>query len=159
MTIENAVLILDEATATKAKPKAKAATKAKPATATKAKAPAKPKAKKETPVATPEPETKKPELSVVEGTGKGPGRPISEKQVKVRRRVQAFLEKQTGHFTVKEVSKALRESRMHVSNALRWADHQKMVKKDGYKDNQGRAGRKELLFVSLVTKTEGKKAA
>jgi cell pole-organizing protein PopZ len=173
MTLENIkpVGILDEAAAVAAKSTKKKAPAKPKATAPKApkadaKAPAKTKGKTkvETPVEAKAPEAvepKKAALTVVEGSGKGPGRPISEAQVKVRRRVQAFIEKQTGQFTVKQVAKALKMSRMHVSNALRWCDHQKMVKKAGYKDNEGRAGRKELLFVSLVKvkKAEDKKAA
>ncbi|UOL48837.1 hypothetical protein [Pseudomonas phage Astolliot] len=85
---------------------------------------------------------------VVEVAEKNPrGRPISESQVKVRRRVVSFIRGQGDQgFTVKAVTKALKLKRMHVSNAMRWAENSLIVKRIGVAPNNGRVGPRDVIF-------------
>lgn len=83
---------------------------------------------------------------------KSAGRPISELQVKVRRRLVEYIRKQgAGNFGVKEATKALKLKKMHVSNAFRWCEHQGYIERLGYKQTaEKRPGRKEVLYKTVT---------
>ena len=84
------------------------------------------------------------------GETRSAGRPISADQIKVRRRLVEFMRKQgAGQFTVKQATKALKLKRMHVSNAMRWAETSKLVQRLGYEPNK-RPGRKDVLFTVIA---------
>ena len=89
-------------------------------------------------------------LAPTAGENRSAGRPISTDQIKVRRRLVEFMRKQnTGQFTVKQATKALKLKRMHVSNAMRWAELSGLVKRLGYETCK-RPGRKDVLFTVLA---------
>lgn len=86
------------------------------------------------------------------GPTKSAGRPISELQVKVRRRLVEYIRKQgAGNFGVKEATKALKLKKMHVSNAFRWCEHQGYIERLGYKQTaEKRPGRKEVMYKTVT---------
>lgn len=88
------------------------------------------------------------------------GRPISDDQIKARRRLEDWVNKQTGKFTVKEATKALKIKKMHISNAMRWLEQNNKVDRVEYKIEK-RQGRRELYFkaAGVVLPTDQKKAA
>lgn len=73
------------------------------------------------------------------------GRPISDDQVKTRRRLADWISKQTGIFTVKGAVKALRLKKMHVSNGFRWAEQTGLIERVDYKVEK-RPGRREVNY-------------
>lgn len=83
---------------------------------------------------------------------KSAGRPISELQVKVRRRLVEYIRKQgAGNFGVKEATKALKLKKMHVSNAFRWCEHQGYIERLGFKQTaEKRPGRKEVMYKTVT---------
>lgn len=78
------------------------------------------------------------------------GRPPSEAQLKIRRRVLAWIAKTTGTYTPKQCASALKANKVHVMNALRWADETAgLIKLLGYADQNGRPGRPSRLYETL----------
>ena len=85
------------------------------------------------------------------GPTKSVGRPISELQVKVRRRLVEYIRKQgAGNFGVKEATKTLKLKKMHVSNAFRWCEHQGYIERLGFKPTaEKRPGRKDVMYKTV----------
>lgn len=73
------------------------------------------------------------------------GRPISDEQVKARRRLTDWIAKQTGIFTVKGAVKALKLKKMHISNGFRWAEQTGLIERVDYKIEK-RPGRREVNY-------------
>lgn len=85
------------------------------------------------------------------------GRPIDPTQAKTRRSLVTFIAAQNGNqFTVKQVRAKLKQKLQHVSNAMRWAEHNNLVARIGYKEDK-RPGRRELIFKAVAV--EQKNAA
>lgn len=97
--------------------------------------------------AAPEPETVKREG----------GRPLSPEAAKARRRLVNQLEKQMNAgqaiVTVKEVTKATKLRKVTVSNQIRWAEAEGLIKREGYKlKPEGTPGRKEVMYTLVPAK-------
>lgn len=121
---------------------------AKPAKESKPKAAAKPASK---PASKPKAAAKPaPAPEPVEEKNLG-GRPLSPAAAKIRKRVLVQLGKQAEAgqpmVTVKEMTKSTKMQKMHVSNQIRWAEDQGLIKREGYKIKPaGTPGRKEVLY-------------
>lgn len=161
----------EAAKATPAKPvtnkaPTKAAAKPAPAKAVTNKAPAKPAptlklVQATTPAVKAAPKAKAGKaVPVTAEVKRGPGKPISPEALKARGRVVAHFEKQVAanatdlEVTVKVVTKALKIKKVTVSNTIRWAEAEGLIKRMGYKLKTG-PGRKEV-FYTIQTKALAK---
>lgn len=78
------------------------------------------------------------------------GRPPSEAQLKIRRRVVAWIAKAEGKYTVRMCATALKLNKIHVMNALRWCEETAgLIKSPGYADQNGKPGRPSKEYFTL----------